>query len=579
MLFYDFEVFKYWWCVVIIDMTSQQTHVIEDRDTLEAFYNKHKNNIWVGYNSKGYDQYLLKGILMGYDPWKINDWIINQNHPGWKFSKQFRKIPLYNYDVIVKRAGNFVGLKELQYHMGSSIVECDVHWNLNRPLTDEERASVIEYCKNDVMETVNVFLNTKKRFDAHLGLVKMYKLPLGNIDKTDAQMTAKVLGADRVHGRNDEFNIRLPETLKLNKYQHIADWYMNPQNQSYDCSLSTEVYGVQHDYGWGGFHACKPKHQVKGCIVDSDITSLYPSLMVEYGLVSRNVSDPKKFAEIKALRVQLKKEKNPMQEALKLALNSSYGVLKDVNNDMYDPLMSNLVCLFGQLLMTDLIEKIEERFGDRIELLQSNTDGIFVRLESWDMFDEYQEVCDEWSKRTRLGVEHEKYTRYIAKDVNNYIAVKEDGSLHRKGAYVKELGSMDYELAIINKALVDYFTKDIPPEETIGKARYLKDFQMCCKLTSNYNYLMHGADKLQHKYYRVFASKDYNDDGMYKVKERLGGNSKQKIASTPDHCFIANDDINGRRCPRKLDKEYYIKMAYDRIEQYLGYDVKQMRLW
>lgn len=581
MLFYDFEIFKHWWCVVIMDMTTQTTHVIDDKFELEAFYKKHKNDIWVGYNSKGYDQYLLKGIIMGYEPYKINDWIINQNQPGWKFSKEFRKIPLYNYDVIVKRAGNFVGLKELQYHMGSSIVECDVHWNLDRPLTDEEKSSVIEYCKNDVMETVNVFLNTKKKFDAHLGLVKMYKLPLQDIDATDAKLTAKILKAERVHGRNDEFNIRLPHTLQLKKYRYIADWYMNPENHNYDKTLRANVHGLDIDYAWGGFHGAASKSRWTGLILDSDITSLYPSLMIIYDLLSRNIPEEFKglYEEIKNLRVKLKNEKNALQEALKLILNTLYGILKDPNSPIYDPLMSNLVCIFGQLLMTDLIERLEERLEDNFELIQVNTDGIFVKLKDESYLNEYNEVCKAWCERTMLGIEHDFYTRMVQKDVNNYIAVKQDGSLHRKGAYVKELGAMDYELAIVNKALVDYFTKDIPVEDTINDCKMLREFQMCCKLSSNYNYLMHGGLKLPHKYYRVFASKERADKGMFKVKEKIGGNSKQKVQNTPEHCFIVNDSVTDRRCPRKLDKEYYIKMAYDRIEQFMGYDVKQMRLW
>lgn len=581
MIFYDFEVFKYWWCVVIMDMATQTTYVIDDKFELEAFYKKHKNDIWVGYNSKGYDQYLLKGIIMGYDPWKINDYIINQNQPGWKFSNEFRKIQLYNYDVIVKRAGNFVGLKELQYHMGSSIVECDISWNLDRPLTDKEKQTVIEYCKNDVMETVNVFLNTKDKFDAHLGLVKMYKLPLSDIDNTDAKLTAKILKADRVHGRHDHFEIVLPDTLKLEKYKHIADWYMDPRNQDYNCTLTEVVHGLPIDYAWGGFHGAAPKSRWDGLIIDTDVTSLYPSLMIEYGLLSRNIPDEFKglYAEIKDNRVKLKKEKNPLQAALKLILNTTYGILKDENNAMYDPLMSNLVCLYGQLLMTDLIEQLEIALGDNFTLIQVNTDGIFVKLKSKEYLTTYEEVCNKWSERTRLGLEHDFYTRMVQKDVNNYIAVKQDGSLHRKGAYVKELGAMDYELAIVNKALVDYFTKDIPVEDTINDCKTLREFQMCCKLSSNYNYLMHGGLKLPHKYYRVFASKERADKGMFKVKEKIGGNSKQKVQNTPEHCFIVNDSVADRRCPRKLDKEYYIKMAYDRIEQFMGYDVKQMRLW
>ena len=269
-------------------METHQWHVIDNREELEDFYNDHKDDIWCGYNSKGYDQYIQKGILLGYDPKKVNDFIIDGGQ-GWQFCKDFRKVKLINYDAIVKRAGNYVGLKELEYHMGDSIVECDVDFNLDRELTDDEIKTVVMYCKNDVEALIRTFLIEKKKFDAHMGLVKMYNLPINYIEKTDAQLTAKVLHAERVHGRNDEFDIVLPDTLVLDKYKYIADWYMDKNNHSYESTLSTMVYGLKHDYGWGGFHAAIPNLIEEGFIVDSDIASLYPSLMIVYGLLSRNI--------------------------------------------------------------------------------------------------------------------------------------------------------------------------------------------------------------------------------------------------------------------------------------------------
>lgn len=57
ILFYDFEVFAYDWLVVIIDMVEKKTHVIiNDKAELEAFYEAHKTRIWVGFNSRHYDQ-------------------------------------------------------------------------------------------------------------------------------------------------------------------------------------------------------------------------------------------------------------------------------------------------------------------------------------------------------------------------------------------------------------------------------------------------------------------------------------------------------------------------------------------
>ena len=56
MLFYDFEVFKYDWLVVVIDSdTQKESVIINDRDQLEALYKANKYNIWVGFNSRHYD--------------------------------------------------------------------------------------------------------------------------------------------------------------------------------------------------------------------------------------------------------------------------------------------------------------------------------------------------------------------------------------------------------------------------------------------------------------------------------------------------------------------------------------------
>ena len=136
MLFYDFEVFKEDWLVVIIDMGKKQEHVIiNDATELKRVYEENINEIWVGFNSRHYDQYILKGILCGFDPKKINDFIIVKDNPGWKYSSLFRKIPLNNYDVMgaVDR-----GLKFFEGSMGNDIRESSVPFDIDRKLTQEE---------------------------------------------------------------------------------------------------------------------------------------------------------------------------------------------------------------------------------------------------------------------------------------------------------------------------------------------------------------------------------------------------------------------------------------------------------
>ena len=65
MIFYDFEVFRYDWLVVLIDLNARkETVIINDPDKLKRFYEEHKGVIWAGYNSRNYDQYILKAILL-----------------------------------------------------------------------------------------------------------------------------------------------------------------------------------------------------------------------------------------------------------------------------------------------------------------------------------------------------------------------------------------------------------------------------------------------------------------------------------------------------------------------------------
>lgn len=73
MLFYDFEVFPHDWLVVITNTDDQSEEIfVNNEQALIDFYNEHKNDIWVGYNSRHYDQYILKAIICGFTPQEMN---------------------------------------------------------------------------------------------------------------------------------------------------------------------------------------------------------------------------------------------------------------------------------------------------------------------------------------------------------------------------------------------------------------------------------------------------------------------------------------------------------------------------
>ena len=561
MLFYDFEVFTHDWLVVIMDTDTHKTsHIINDRKALISFYEQHKANIWCGYNSRSYDQYILKSILLDFNPKEVNDWIIRDHKPGWQYSSLFNKVQLFNYDVMTDKTHS---LKQLEGFLGNNIKETSVPFDIDRKLNTAEIRETVQYCTSDVMNTINVFIQRKEEFSSQMALIKTFNLPLQYIGKTKPQLSAIILGASR-REYDDEFDISIPNTLRIKKYQYIVDWYKNLENRNYEKSLETKVAGVPHVFAWGGVHGAIEKYSGKGLFINCDVASLYPSIMIEYGYLSRNVSEPKKYAEIKRTRLRLKKEKNPMQKPYKIVLNSTYGAMKDKYNQLYDPLMANNVCITGQLLLLDLIEHIEPY----CKLIQSNTDGLFLKVDSKDTFEKIKTVAHEWEIRTHLDLEWDTFSKIFQKDVNNYVVIHEDGSYESKGAYVKKLSALDNDLPIVNTALINYFTKGISVQETINNCNDLLQFQKVVKASSKYKCAMYGDTILNERCLRVFASRSRNDKGVYKLKSE--DKNPEKFAGTPERCFILNGDIKGMSIPRKLDKQWYIDVAWKRIKDFIG---------
>lgn len=560
--FLDFECFAKDWLCVILDPTRQvETVIVNDRQKLIDYYEKYKNEIFIGYNIRHYDQYIMKAIICGFDPKEMNDHIIVRDLSGWKFSDLLYDVDLKFYDVMTIDKG----LKTLEGFMGSNIHETGVDFNIDRKLTAAEIAETIEYCRHDVEQTMEVFMRREEEFDAHVGMLKAFNLPLSEISKTKVQLSAKVLNA-RAINRDDEFELVFPDTLILNKYAAVKDWYSNPDNRDYEKTLGNKkepytIAGVPHIFAWGGLHGARPNYIEEGDFLNVDVASYYPSLMIEYGFLSRNVADPKKFEEIYQTRLKYKAEKNPLQAPLKIVLNGTYGAMKDQFNPLYDPRQANNVCIGGQLLLLDLIEKLE----GHCDLIQSNTDGILVKLRG--NRERVVDICKEWMARTRMVLEFDDYVKVIQRDVNNYIIVAADGSYKSKGIVVKKQNSLDYDTPILNEAVVNYFVKGIPVEQTINECNELIKFQRIVKVSRKYDYAMHGDEIKSERTFRVFASTRPTDGGIFKVKK---GKNPEKFANTSEHCFIENGDVNGVEVPDYLDRQFYIDMATRHVNQFIG---------
>ena len=623
MIFYDFEVFKEDWLAVFIDVTRKTEQVIVNNpDELKALYEANTSNIWVGFNNRHYDQYIMKGILLGMNPKRINDWIILEKREGWQFSSVFNKVPMTNYDVMPNPP---VGLKTMEGFLGSNIKETGVPFDINRKLTKAEIEETIKYCRHDVEQTIKIFLEKIDEFNAMHGIVQAFPnmVSLSNIGDSEARITAKVLGCVKQDFK-DEFDYFFLPCLRLNKYKYVQDWFeekkkealaMDLQNcDKYDKklwyksqNLETVVAGIPHSFGFGGLHgaADTPIHKT-GQILHVDVNNYYPSMLIAWGLVTRaatndnyhlvyNTRKSMKAKQIAAAKSGKKAEAKNWKKAqlpYKKMLNALSGGMKDETNPAYDPRNNNCMCINGQLMLLDLIEHLEAVPG--FELIQSNTDGLIIWIPDTDeAFEMVDDICWEWEQRCSTDqcsilLELDNISEIYQKDVNNYLWVGADGSVERIGAYVKELSATDNDLPILNKALVEYMVHKTPVEQTINQCDDLIMFQKIVKLSEKYDWVEHEhcipvitktgkrvikevyeyPEKVKYSYksYRVFASNSQDDGRLLKRKKvKTKG---EKFGNTPDHCFICNDDVWGVKTPQTLDKGWYIDLAKKRLKQF-----------
>jgi hypothetical protein len=246
-------------------------------------------------------------------------------------------------------------------------------------------------------------------------------------------------------------------------------------------SFSINYGGLHLDYGVGGIHGCiNPGVYMSSLshkILDIDVKSYYPNLFIQNKLHPRQMDQDtfvKVYSEIFEQRVKAQLEGDKLTaDALKLALNGLFGKTGSDVSCFYDPFVFFAVTVNGQLLITMLVEALVQIGA---ELLQVNTDGVTIRYKEKQK-DTILAVCKQWEEATKLTLEYANYSKMIIRDVNNYIAVSENGKIKEKGAFeTSKDWHKDNTFMIIPKAVREYFVNGTPVETTIREHKNLLDF-------------------------------------------------------------------------------------------------------
>jgi hypothetical protein len=583
---YDTETFAHDFIVVFKDKETGEYAVFHnDNIGVKEFISE--NAIYCGFNTKNYDQYIIKAICAGFSPEEVkqvNDWIIGGGQ-GWQCPLlQGVFFRFYNVDIMDDMQMG-LSLKAIEGHLGMSIEETEVDFNLDRPLTEEELTLTIKYCIHDVDATEKVtairkdYLNNK----VYLGGLKDIE-PAKALAMTNAKLTAAYLDARKTVESDDERNYKYPENLRreyiptevFTFFDRLYDENI-PSEELFKSKLNLTVGGCPVTLGFGGIHGAIPFHQEEEkdgrLIRNYDVASYYPHLMVHYGYTSRNIPNPQIYADMLQKRMKAKKSGDKATaNALKLVANTTYGAMLNQYNELYDPLMGRSVCITGQLFLLELSQHLIAECST-LRIVQLNTDGIMVSFDESE-YGKVLEITKEWEQRTKFELEEDRIKRIVQKDVNNYVEIPYEGNPKIKGGYlvrgIAPAGAFNVNnnATIVAKAIVDYFTKDTEVEITIGECADISQFQLIAKAGSKYReayHLVNGKKESVQKVNRVYASNDTRYGKLFKVKAE--NDSTAKIESLPEHCAIDNV---GKLTIESLDKTWYIELAKKRINDFLG---------
>ena len=266
---YDVEVFAYDFIVVFKNKLTSEYHIFHnDNEGVRNLISEYA--IYCGFNTKHYDQYIIKAICAGFSPEEVkqvNDWIIGGGQ-GWECPLLNGVYFRFNNVDVMDDMQMGLSLKAIEGHLGLSIEETEVDFNLDRPLTADEIALTIKYCKHDV-DCTEMLTDLRENYLKN----KIYLGGLKGIDEvkslsmTNAKLTAAYLDATRDIEFNDEREYKYPENLKREYIPDEVFYFFDrlqdksiPDEELFKSKLKFPMGDGECVLGFGGIHMGIPNY-------------------------------------------------------------------------------------------------------------------------------------------------------------------------------------------------------------------------------------------------------------------------------------------------------------------------------
>lgn len=588
------------------------------------FTEKYSEHYWVGYNSLRFDSQVVEWVMRNHDEWhelsgleiagriaqKAQDVIHDANY---ELLPEFSEKSLSLKQIDIFKMAHFdnknrrVSLKRLEFEMDmENIEEMPIHHS-KKDLTQDDVAVIKGYCRNDVLATYEFYkilrgdtshplYKGNDQFQLRWDIEQEFGIPC--INYSDSKIGDEIIKKFYCQEKGIEYS-QLPKKGTFRKKVEVRNCiakhvrFETPQLKEFlenikkqslgmddDFKHEVSFYGNVYSFMKGGLHTeNKPEifeaddeHE----IIDWDVSSYYTAIIINNKRYPGHLGPAflrgyqtmfEKRLELKPLAKKDKKIKG-IVGALKLAVNSVYGKSSEITSWLYDRQLTMFTTITGELSLMMLIEKYET---NGIRVMSANTDGVTIMIHK-SLIPLMERINKWWMDTTKYELERTDYRKIIFSTVNDYIAIKTDGEVKKKGDFVT-----DFELhknksgRIVPIALENYFVHGVPVADTIAKHDNIFDFTIRQKASKDFHYegmdRKNGHVNIYNKLIRYFVS--LRGEKLMKVKNKDSKSTapeRSQVEAGEWMCTVCNH-LTKDHPMDNINKSYYIEKAEKMIRK------------
>lgn len=584
-LFVDTEFYPNYWCVCCLTRDGRW-FLFDSRDPRrEEMAEVLKSHTLVTFNGTNFDLPMLAMIYYRPEctPMELHlaaGEVVNGGLRPWQFYMAYdiprNAMSTVDHIDLMEVAPMKAGLKLYAARIHSEKIK-ELPYDVGQILSDDEIENVVEYCWNDVQLTIDLYSELEEQIKLREEMSVKYETDLRS--KSDAQMAEAIIGAEikRQTGKtprrptldsSTSFRYNPPAFIdfKTDRLRSVlkrvcsADFTLSMAGEVVTppqiSHLTIDIGESTYKMGIGGLHSQESRKTHLSddsyLVIDKDVTSYYPSIILNNSYYPLHIG-PQFLDVYRAIvekRVEAKRSGDKVTNAsLKIVINGSFGKFGSKWSILYSPDLMIQVTLTGQLSILMLIEELEL---NGFSVVSANTDGFVTKVDRARL-SLYEQICTDWESRTGLELEETRYRGLYSRDVSNYIAVSEDGSVKRKGTYRVADMTKNPDGEIVADAIVAYLTDGVEPEKTVDECQDVRKFAYVQKVSG-------GAMKDGELVGKVIRS--YKAKGDYTPLKRTGNGGKvQKSYGSRPLMELP------KAIPDDVDRSAYVRLAWQSIRK------------